>query len=43
MSNTTVTGIGDVPYISSSATVSRIHARVFAFELAEKVAESDPT
>ncbi len=44
MLNTTVyTGIGDVPYISSSATVSCIHARVFAFELAEKVAVLDPT
>ncbi len=42
--NTTVyTGIGDVPYISSSATVSCIHAWVFGFELTEKVAESDPT
>ena len=44
MLNTTVyTGIGDIPYISSSATVSCIHVRVFAFELAEKVAEFDPT
>ena len=43
MFNTTVTGIGDVPYISSSATVSCIHARVFAFELAEKVAVLGPT
>ncbi len=44
MLNTTVyTGIGDVPYISSSATVSCIHTRVFAFVLAEKVAVLDPT
>ncbi len=42
MLNTTVyTGTGDVPYISSPATLSCIHARVF--ELAEKVAVSDPT
>ena len=42
--NTTVyTGTGDVPYISSFCTVSCVHAREFAFELAEKVAVSDPT
>ncbi len=42
--NTTLyTGIRDVPYISSSATVSCIHGLVFAFELAEKVAVLDPT
>ena len=43
MLNKKVTGIGDVPYISSSATVNCIHARVFAFELAEKFAVLGPT
>ncbi len=44
MFNITVyTGTGDVPYISSSATVSCMHARVFAFELAEKAVTSIPT